>query len=268
MDESSPELSRLLTTRWSPQGYSRTHQTTSLNVGDIIAYEFDAYRITNIVSYLGHYTLWPTDFQEKLQLSPGYISRYDSWPHRPMRLDFEICTLKSTAKNYIVYAPADHFWAVLPEHYAICNVCLKIPPCLHAMTEKFVDAEKERLNALLAILPGDCHGCREPITSRQKRIMFTGENLIRPDLGADSAVFHARKGCRGRAEAYDKKRAKAFGVDLELYCPGRQTIHLDGSTDCSLGASCTSDSNRHAGFVRHRVRTGFDTDTCWCLKPR
>jgi hypothetical protein len=58
-------------------------------------------------------------------------------------------------------------------------------------------------------LPGCCHACREPITARQKSVTFEGPNLLFPELGDDSAVFHLREMCRWAARRYDETWTKA-----------------------------------------------------------
>lgn len=63
-------------------------------------------------------------------------------------------------------------------------------------------------------LPGCCNCCGEPVTQRQKSVLFEGPNLRYPTLDADTAVFHTRQSCRFDARGYDEAWAKAV--------PGRE----------------------------------------------
>lgn len=61
-------------------------------------------------------------------------------------------------------------------------------------------------------LPGCCNCCNccdEPVTKRQKSVLFEGPNLRFPQLGEGTAVFHARGWCRGDARRHDEVWAKA-----------------------------------------------------------
>lgn len=100
-------------------------------------------------------------------------------------------------------------WWLLPEHYSICRLCHELPPCTHVHNEQIMEEAGQRMERALAILPGSCHGCREPVTARQKSVTFPGPNLIRPDLGDNSAIFHTRKGCIDSLHLYDWRWAAA-----------------------------------------------------------
>ena len=58
-------------------------------------------------------------------------------------------------------------------------------------------------------LPGCCHFCLEPVTRRQKAVVFEGPNLRFPQLGEDSAVFHTRQLCLRDARGYGEAWAAA-----------------------------------------------------------
>lgn len=51
-------------------------------------------------------------------------------------------------------------------------------------------------------LPGCCNFCHEPVTQRQKSVLFEGPNLRYPQLGEDTAVFHTRQYCLRDARGY------------------------------------------------------------------
>jgi len=58
-------------------------------------------------------------------------------------------------------------------------------------------------------LPGCCNFCHEPVTRRQRSVLFEGPNLRYPELGEDTAVFHTRELCLRDARGYDEVWAKA-----------------------------------------------------------
>lgn len=116
----------------------------------------------------------------------------------------------------------------------------------------------------MAILPGTCHACREPVTQRQKSVRFTGPNLIRPDLGDDSVVFHLRGSCYGSVQAYDERWARATGKPRRFYCQGTRAVHHNGEQECTEGATCPGDVD-HAMSVWHYPGVNASYSGCWCL---
>jgi hypothetical protein len=70
-------------------------------------------------------------------------------------------------------------------------------------------------------LPGCCNCCHEPVTTRQKTVLFEGPNLRYPNLGQDSALFHTRADCRWDARRYDGFWARAVPGRVQKF-PGWQ----------------------------------------------
>lgn len=68
-------------------------------------------------------------------------------------------------------------------------------------------------------LPGCCNFCHEPVTQRQKSVLFEGPNLRHPELGDDTAVWHTREFCRFDARGYDQVWARAVPGRLQKF-PG------------------------------------------------
>jgi hypothetical protein len=161
---------------------------------------------------------------------------------------------------------AGKVWRTLPEHYAICRLCRELPPCTHEHNEKIMERAAERMQEQMAILPGSCHACREPITRRQRSFTFPGPNLIRPDLGDDSARFHMRDSCEPARMHYDEGWSKATGLRPFFSCTGRQVEHYDGTVECSE-SECPG-KVRHASWEQHAPRRGMRGvawSGCWCL---
>ena len=81
---------------------------------------------------------------------------------------------------------------------------------LHTQTHRFFSRPTGRLRSVTTLpLPGCCNSCHEPVTQRQKSVLFEGPNLRYPDLGEGTAVFHTRELCRWDARGYDEVWAKA-----------------------------------------------------------
>ncbi|MCX4801802.1 hypothetical protein OG594_09075 [Streptomyces sp. NBC_01214] len=192
-----------------------------------------------------------------------------SWYYRPrvvvIRHDDQ-----PNAKPLHLQAPNNANWYTLPEHYWVCRQCNEIPPCRHVHNEGIMDRASERMSKDMALVPGVCHGCREPITARQRSFTFPGPNLIRPDLGNGSAVFHTRRGCMDSVKAYDRRWAGAEPDRQRFfYCKGSMTEHHDKSTECTnpacLGTGPLTDWVEHKMFTRHHPRGGSVVQGCWCL---
>jgi hypothetical protein len=192
---------------------------------------------------------WPGAYLEKW--TEAGCPDTATWRYRPIILVLRD-ERDDTAKALHVQCPASTTWRTLPEHYFVCRRCGEIPPCREVHNERIAEQAAERFEERMAIMPGCCHSCREPITSRQKFHRFTGPNLIRPDLGDDSAIFHLRGSCRSGRDAYDKRWAEAApGRRRSFYCNGSVAHHHDGTSSCS-NPECPSAEVRHRSAEWHR----------------
>lgn len=107
-----------------------------------------------------------------------------------------------------------------------------------------------------APLPGCCNFCHEPVTQRQKSVLFEGPNLRYPQLGEDTAVFHTRELCRRDARGYDEAWARADPRRVQKF-PGWVTGEallklIEISTNADPGAE------RGAPVCVHLVGGPFD----------
>lgn len=145
-------------------------------------------------------------------------------------------------------------WWPLPEHYAVCHRCGDLAPC-RAHTDAILAAEQAvRMERELRLLPGCCPACQEPVTSRQRSIVFEGE-YVRNPLGPPDVAFHLRRECRGEAARYeeawvraDPTRARSL---LTLTCAGTVVVCGDRHAEC-FGAddqACPSIHARHRGYT-------------------
>lgn len=241
--------------------------TTDLTVGTIIVWERRPYRIAE--STPRPLTDW----------KPAYIEGWEkagrpdpaTWRYRPFILVLTPEYAPGLEFRQRLESPGNYYWTVLPEHFAVCRLCNELPPCSHEWGESVLRHARVEMEAALRIIPGCCLGCGEPITSRQKRILFEGPNLARPDFADDTAVFHARHSCRSEARAYDDRWAAAEpGRARKLFCEGHVRHHYDGTVECSQGVECpgavAGELVDHRGAEWHRLVGGSRyTSGCWCV---
>lgn len=229
--------------RWRPEqtrktGYlpgttphlKETDYSTRIRPGTILAWtDRKAYEVVEISER--PVDLWPQHFRNEWKRFTAWwaeqvVSGRDmgtqpekaTWEHRPLVLILRPAGLPhAKPKHYAVRASRTFY--VVPEHYSVCRLCQEIPPCTHVTTEASVDRTMEKTERLMAIQPGCCLGCGDPITSRMKAIRFPGPNLWRPDLGNDSAAFHARQDCHGWVYAYRRQWEEKGHDELQPELP-------------------------------------------------
>lgn len=155
---------------------------------------------------------------------------------------------------------------VLHPHYPVCGECGEPWPCPEIDITREVRKNAAEMDRLAAIMPGCCWGCGEPVTARQKSIVFEGGNLLLP--GAGPAVFHLRRGkpyCGPAAVAYEKKWVKAEpGRHPRLHCTGNLVIHVDGP-ECSEEPFCPGPKVGHATCMNHRHYAAYVRKCVRCL---
>lgn len=126
-----------------------------------------------------------------------------TWEDRPYWVDYRH---HRTGRSPVLgNAPASYIWHVLPEHYPICRRCGELPPCSETFTEQIMTTEITRMAFEPHLTHGMCHGCGWRVTGRDSSILFHGDNLTRPDLGPNTAVFHTSSGCLQIALAYQQR---------------------------------------------------------------
>lgn len=247
--------------RWYYRGERSNTYTDKLNPGDIIIARRRPYRVREITP------------RPHINWNERYLAAWersgrpdpDTWRHRPFALVLTAEDKPDSRQQFHCEAAGSQYWTVLPEHYVICRLCGELPPCRHEHTEAVMDRALAEMDEAMRLLPGSCHECGALIRPRQHTIRFEGTNLIRPDLGDDSAVFHtARQKCWSGAYLYDAKWAAAVpGRRRKMACEGMTIRHLDGTFECTTGEDCLMDEGRHQGAsVQHWVGQGVD---CWCL---
>lgn len=140
-------------------------------------------------------------------------------------------------------------WDVFPdEHYPVCAKCSEPLPCREQMADRMVSAATARMDRYST--EGVCPACEEPITSRQKTIVFDDNTEI---PGGPPVAFHAgRGGCRAFAARYEEQWAAADPEHrrVTMSCPGWITNHGDGTYECSREHDCPGLQARHQSFRR------------------
>lgn len=252
--------------QWSPEQHTGWADTSELVQGDIVVANRQPFRIDRVDPVTpDNWTQEYVDAWLKADMPDA-----DTWPNRPLRVHGFWQQAGADPRRHSCTAPAGHHWDVLPEHYSVCHVCLEIPPCRHVHNERVMGNATRKMAEDMTILPGSCHACKGPISSRQKSYTFPGSNLIRPDLGEDSAIFHTRGKCARAMKSYDKRWAEAEeGRTRVFFCEGTQTIHYDQSDECSNPA-CTAkgqlkDWVEHQCRIWHHPQGSRVARGCWCL---
>jgi hypothetical protein len=180
-----------------PEGIKRTR---SLNAGDVIRFERQALCVHKIQECPRG--AWPNGYVA-LWYRAGMPSP-DEWADRPMLVTGAWHAQSRSSERVHVLTSGDYRWEILPEDYAVCSSCGEVPPCRHMQIERAVREESERLREILSINPGHCHACLDKIREGEPFIAFSGMNLLRPDLGPGSAIFHEEGRCRWKMKAYEE----------------------------------------------------------------
>ncbi|CAL9477084.1 hypothetical protein SUDANB58_02976 [Streptomyces sp. enrichment culture] len=201
---------------WPDEGDNGTH--LRLRAGSIVVLDRQAWRILEINGYTSD--RWPDSYEKawrdhvELWWHANELRRANNQAVKPApeRAEFYkrpvILVLRnenlprSTPKHWC--APASHDWQVLPEHYAVCRACGELPPCRHGeyRWEGGPRWPEQNGGIPLMVPEGCCMGCAELIKPRVRTVRFPGPNLWYPDLGEDTAVFHARASCADQVDCY------------------------------------------------------------------
>jgi hypothetical protein len=213
-----------------PPYLTETYHSTRIRPGTIIVWsDRKAYEVIEITER--PVDLWPQRFRDGWERytqwwveqvmagrDMGEQPEKTTWEHRPLVLAIRPADQPNgNAQHYAVRA--DRTFYVLPEHYSVCRLCNEVPPCTHATTEAAVDHTMQKAERLMAIQPGCCLGCGDPITSRMRAVRFPGPNLWRPDMGDDSAVFHARQDCGDWVFSYRRQWEEKGHAELQPELP-------------------------------------------------
>lgn len=237
---------------WQPQG-GEYRSWRDLLPGDLLASDREVWCVREVRDV--PVADWDED-DEQCYRSLRAVSR-EEWPLRPVYLI--LVPANGGKRRHVGVRPyvARRVYVLSP-HYPVCRECGEPYPCRHLEIDAEAKKQMAAMAKLEAILPGCCWNCGDPVTGKQKSIVFEGENLLLP--GAPPPVFHMRGGkpyCGAAAVDYEKKWVAADPArHPRLHCPGSIIIHVDGP-ECSEDPFCPGTQVNHPSMMNHRAYAGY-----------
>ncbi len=228
---------------WFPHG-TRTHPG-SPPVGSLIASSHAVWRVVTVTNRV------LSDGDRDVWIKAG-MPDVDTWAGRPYRVDVEHvggarpgwATTDQDAIEASMDVPATahgrHVWQVYRgDRWPMCSCCGEPVPCRAELQDQEIDLSLQQVGKLMAKQPGYCWHCDQPITARQKSIVYPGNNLDLP--GGPEVVFHTRQGCHGAAQEYEQRWIAVDPRHERIltwpHCGGILVVHADGSSECRSGRS-------------------------------
>lgn len=232
---------------WRPQG-GEERQWRDLRPGDLIPLNRKIWSVAEVRDVPE--ADWDDADHEAYAAARARGCPREEWPLRPLYLTV-IPANGGDRRGLRVqpYRILGRAW-VLPEHYPVCRVCGEPWPCPDIDLTMQVRRETALLDRYMSILPGCCWSCGEPVTGKQKSAEFPGSNLLL--IGGPPVVFHTRaSNCLAEAIRYERRWVpSAAGRKWRLQCPGRLTVHVDG-TECSELGDCPGPGVQHQVYSQH-----------------
>ncbi len=228
-------------TTWMPLN---AHRKTRPAPGDLIAHLHAVWRVTAVADLA-----WSAEDRE-MWMDIGAPDA-DKWRGRPYRIHTEHvagarpdwASAEGPVQSSRLDVPGsrygEHDWWVYPAsgRWPMCSGCHEPMPCRADLEDREVTKTMNKVAEHMRKTPGNCWACDEPITKRQKFVLYVGDNLDLP--GAAAPRFHTRSACRGWAERYelrwiaeDPRRERILTYPK---CGGILVVHGDGSSECKSG---------------------------------
>lgn len=226
---------------WSPALIERSDYREP-PIGELIGFRGRAYRVIAVDEIPE--TDWTDDERD-------WLSRR-TWGHRPHRV--RVLPVDDEREHGMRVSPwQSPIWHVLPEHYAICATCGDLAPCAGHHAARAAAEAARRAEKDMAVLPGFCPSCNEPITHRQKAITYPGPNVLNP-LGQPNVRFHTRRKCLAGASRYEEAWVAVDPIirprsRLTLRCTGSLIVHGDGTAECHDAQDCPTVYAHHPRLV-------------------
>jgi hypothetical protein len=257
---------------WEPDGAHGVCLAVDLTEGTTVAYEYRAWTVHRVAALPED--RWPDRFVDAYEkeilrrMGQAYyrnkpLPSRTEWAHRPVAVSLKA----PDGGRQCVTGGASIEWYTLGDHYAVCVRCGDVSPCREKVHDRIARTATGRMERDLLLMPGCCMGCNTPVTSRQQSVTFDGPNLIRPDWGDGTAVFHLKSECSGSALAYDKRLSEETGVPRRLFCEGTLVVHADRTRQCNR-ADCPGGRMLHRCTLSHYESSpgGPAGPVCWCVK--
>lgn len=248
--------------KWFPDGTAHYEPGTRPAVGDVVPYGRRAWTVTHIAdddlrpeeeAYVQGYTAAWREKQRPYLIS---LRRLHGAAHERENSAGDLALRVSVRGRLDRRYPNGRV--------PLCSCCGHPWPCLAADQERQAEKELEAAERELALMPGCCPACGEPVTSRQRGITFEGPNVRNPL--ASNPTFHLRQQCQGAAARYedswvaaDPRRKRSL---LTLRCSGTVIVHADGTGEC-FGADA-ADGYCPSIHARHRAMYACYTQTLGC----
>jgi hypothetical protein len=224
---------------WRPLGANHYRVTTSLQPGELVAFEHAVWRVVEV-----HPKPQDEQYPWRVILRPAHINTGD---------------VRDRDHDKAYKAGKHAWWDVYPnEHYPICVTCHEPLPCRDQMAAKISAQEAEQFDCYTTA--GICPACQEPVSQRQKSLTWE-DNAVVP--GGPAVTFHLRRACWSQARRYEL-RWVAFDPGRRkpiLTCAGHISYHRDGTAQCTELAGCPGPRAYHPSSESHHP--GYST--CYCV---
>lgn len=245
---------------WHAEGVSRDYGLESRRpeVGETVAFERAAWEVTHVRDAI------PTDDEEQRLAAyrPEFRAAHEPYRISLRRLYGPAYPKENDRQEVALRVPDGTRWR-FPRYddgrVPLCSCCQHPWPCLERDQSEQAARELHKAERELALPPGCCPACQEPVTSRQKSITFGGPNVRNPL--AEGPTFHLRQKCRHDAARYEEAwvadepgRSRSL---LTLTCAGTVIVHHDGSAECfgADGSDCPTVHARHRGYMACYLQT-------------
>lgn len=251
-----------MTDPWRPLAADLAYGPRRPEVGDVVAFDYRAWTVTHVADAT------PTEEEQQIITSyrPEWRSRIHPYrvslrrlhgePH-PRENDRQELALRASVRTSGLPVYRDG-------RVPLCSCHQQPWPCLDSMQQDEARKAMAKAERELALLPGCCPGCQEPVTSRQRSITFPGPYVNNP-LAYSDPKFHLRRKCWHAAARYEEAWVEAYPETarrslLTLRCEGSLIVHGDGSAEC-FGAT---DSDCPSVYAQHRAYSACYLQTHGC----
>ena len=251
-----------MTARWQPLGTQSVYGPPPIG---LIAHQHGVWQVLSVVAL--ERALWNRhDEQRWLSIgmpSPWLLGPWLNSPYRvevrhvgganPHCVDTGALTVHSTSQYR-------NPWRAYPSaRWPACSCCGQPAPCVAELLDQQVDVELAHMERHAAKIPGCCWACSEPISSRQRSVVYAGINLDSPT--GPEVRFHTRRECARVAERYETRWRTEDSTRPRYLtwprCLGTLLTHQDRTQECGGDGldTCLGHTHTHAVMSSCIVRS-------------
>ena len=193
--------------RWQPLSTRSVYGPPPIG---LIAHQHGVWQVLSVFAL--ERALWNDDDDQRWLVrgmpDPWPLVACDPGPYRvevrhvggvnPNRHNFGAMTVHSTSQYR-----DDPWHAYSGARWPACSCCGQPVPCTAELLDRQVDAELAQMERHAAKSSGCCWACGEPISSRQRSVVYGGINLDSPT--GPEVRFHTRRECAREAERYETR---------------------------------------------------------------